>query len=354
MPESNEAIIQTFFDLCDKLTAFAKSSFTLRNCRFYIKINRETSSQFFLPIADVLNYKRNPYIQQSSVTTAIEDFMAGTYSLIHVRNIDEDLDADEESNNADREIEMTQEDIDGLIGVCSSLFHTVSFYVTTKVIMYNININRLNKSNVNLIVDDIDFNACNICKSDNINSISSFVTPIRTFLNCTFDKGWSVGYTYCHVNLIYDDDTNGSVNFSALAELDPIRYSIMFCGKPSGPVLWSSLPKNTRDEISIYFKGADNSFAGMINELSRAIVNNNLCVGINLSEPIEGQLNLLSLLMSKTPLTITKNSGTSQLQTALNIFYKYFVSTDVTNATENVLDCQEDLIEMGLSKYARI
>ena len=103
------------------------------------------------------------------------------------------------------------------------------------------------------------------------------------------------------------------------------------------------------DSIDINFGGTDHSVAVMINELISAMKKNNINVEISISRPVDGPINLVSLMALDTPLAIL-DPMPSPLTNAMDIFQKHYFHTSPLNG---IIDFQEELIEMGLSKYAK-
>lgn len=362
MPESNEAIIRKFFDFCIRLHNFSQSNSLLKNCDFGIKVNAGKTTETFFSITRFIDYTAIPYIARSTTATAIDEFMVGDYSTLYVTKIDEDeksYDNDyddhdfEKANNDD--LEMTNDELTGLIRVCSTLTPIITFSINGRLLMYDIDLTVLKKSNVNLMATRIDFVDCNICGCTNIRqpiiSSPSLQQPIVCFSNCTFEKGWNSSYRTVNYRFEYDANTAHPVDFSMLSDMNVRRCAIYFNAKPSAQVLWSTLPSNDSDPIDINFRSTDRSVAVMINELISAMKKNNINVEINIARPVDGPINLVSLLALNTPLGIL-DLRPSQLTDAMEIFKKYFF-TNYSSPLDSILDFQEELIEMGLSRYAK-
>lgn len=347
MPESSKALIRRFFDFCIKLNNFTKSNHFLKYYDFVVKITNGRSSSntdYFLPISRFIDYNQMSNFAKSAVFYDIGAFMSGRSSTIYVRKTDDNND-----------LEMTLAELKGLIQVCSTLTPTITFNINTRLLIYNVDLTVLKKSNVNLMATRMDFVDCNICDCTNICrptiSSPSSTQPQVCFANCTFENGWSSSYRSTNCRFEYDSNTSHPVDFSILSDMNVRKCAVYFNSKPSAQVLWSTLPRNKSDSIDINFRGTDHSVAVMINELISAMKKNNINVEISISRPVDGPINLVSLLALETPLAML-DPRPSQLTNAMDIFKKYFFA-DYSSPLDCMMDFQEELIEMGLSQYAK-
>lgn len=366
MPESNEAIIRKFFDFCIRLHNFSQSNSLLKSCDFGIKVNGGKSTEMFYSITRFIDYAAVPYIARSTAAVAIDDFMAGDYSTIYVSKTD---DNDDNDNNYDDDIfekadnnndlEMTLAELKGLIQVCSTLTHIITFNINARLLIYNVDLTMLKKSNVNLMATRMDFVDCNICDCTNIRrpiiSSSSLTQPQVCFANCSFENGWISSFRATKCRFEYNSDTSHPIDLSMMSEMN-VRYcEVFFIDKLKVRVLWSTIPRNTSDPINMNFRGTDPSVAVMINELISTMKNNNVNVEISISRPVDGPINLVSLLSLDVPLAIL-DPRPSPLTDAMDIFKKYYF-TDYSSVPiapiNGMMVFQEELIEMGLSKYAK-
>lgn len=360
MPESNEAIIRKFFDFCIRLHNFSQSNSLLKSCDFGIKVNGGKSTEMFYSITRFLDYAAVPYIARSTAAVAIDDFMAGDYSTIYVSKTDDNYGDDDEDASFEKadnndDLEITLAELKGLIQVCSTLTPIITFSINARLLIYGVDLTVLKKSNVNLMATYMDFVDCNICECTNIRrpiiSSPSMKQPRVCFSNCTFENGWSSSYRSTNCQFEYDSDTSHPVDFSILSDMNVRKCAVYFNSKPSAPVLWSTLPRNKSDSIDINFRGTDHSVAVMINELISAMKKNNINVEINISRPVDGPINLVSLMALDTPLAIL-DPRPSPLTNAMDIFKKHYVTNHIS-PINGMIDFQEELIDAGLSQYAK-
>ncbi len=358
MPESNEAIVRRFFDFCIKLNNFTKSNHFLKQYKFLVKITNGKSSSntdYFLPISRFIDYNQMFNFAKSAVFYDIGAFISGQSSTVFLQRTHDEYDEDDgveynENTISEYQLELTSVEIEGIIKACSSLMHTVTFKNNAPLCLYSIDISLLSKSNVALSAESVEYSDCNICKCHNIISYNDDTRrDMRTFCNCTFEKGWSSYFNTTRCTFVYDSDAKAPVDFSFFLELAGKDYSVDFDGKPKVPVLWSTLPYNSLGMISIRFRGNNQGLAGMINDLIAALTKRSINLGITINDPIDGPINLVTLLAHDYTLYL-KNKKSSPLQKAVDLFAEYYV---MGATTESVLEFQDKLFETGLSQYAR-
>lgn len=357
----NENQLNQFLLFCEQMSKFTDTHLKNGALQYEYTANRYISLKFI--------HEQDPSIVQHYINNSIlNDFVSGDLELYLDCWTDSQWDewktgeqkgqkhAPLRSDACKEEMYIMNAEAIDLVNRVKS-FPKIKIIVFPKITFFSDSVDIIDGSNVFLECMFARFFNATVMASKNI-TIQWFNHPnmqddIVTFSNCTFKPGWSkLLKSSNRVRFLVGPEAN----FSELREIPNHRIELWF-QQHGDTVLWNTLPTNLSNSLDIEFFNTKDFRAVIVNDLLERLKTSSLQrLSITTGGKLVGTINMVKLVTivgSTLTARMFNFRRPSEFGMDVRLAITMWEKNHGIQSSSDILEYQEELIDAGLSKYAK-